>query len=65
MWARHDPEDHIRMVLEKAERVRINLADEAPDIDIALDDAIDGINFFAFVIRNLTGRTPNGGKVAE
>ena len=53
------------MVLEKAERVRINLADEAPDIDIALDDAIDGINFFAFVIRNLTGRTPNGGKVAE
>jgi hypothetical protein len=59
LWARHDPEDQIRMVIEKAERVRVNLADAAPDLDIALDDAIDGINYFAFVIRLLTGETPD------
>jgi hypothetical protein len=65
LWARHDPLDHIRMVMEKAQRVEINIMDDAPNLEIAIDDALDGINFLAFIVRKLTGAVPDGGSITE
>lgn len=65
LWARHDVEDHIRMVKEKIERVEINLNDHAPDFDIAVDDALDAINFLGFIVRRLKGLTPDGGTIPQ
>lgn len=59
LWARYGAEAHLAMAREKMLRVEINLEDGAPNIDVAIDDALDCINFMAFVVRRLRGDVPD------
>lgn len=57
LWAQADPIKNLEMAREKMNRVEIMLEDDDGTTEL-VDDALDCINYMAFVIRKVTGMVP-------
>lgn len=61
LWAESPIDKQLEMAQEKIKRIIRNYhgLEEPIDVEVAIDDGLDAINFLAFAVRIMTGKVPN------